>query len=88
MLIEYECNNGHITIDEEEIRYGRCVKCGKKLFANVDIKKCPCCNGVADVLLKKRNGFTFVIIKCSKCGIQTSEQTSVEDAIAIWDRRE
>ena len=29
---EYECNNGHITTNEEEIQYGWCSKCGKKLI--------------------------------------------------------
>lgn len=52
------------------------------------IKKCPCCKGRAEALLKNRNGFTFAIVMCMQCGLQTSEQTSVADAIEIWNRRD
>ena len=52
-----------------------------------EIKTCPFCGGEAELSEGDREYFEMHLIYCMKCGVNTGNCNSEEEAIFIWNTR-
>ena len=54
---------------------------------NVCLLPCPCCGDKAELKQSWGRAFTFFVVMCTKCGLQTKELPDEDMAAERWNKR-